>query len=397
MKKAAALLVLAAILCGCPAKAPSAPPTQGPVSVTIAMPVVKKAVAFVQATGMAQAMNRVDVVPQVKGLLDTIYFKDGQHVRGPHKPTPDDAGASPDGKEIPGDLLYLIDPRPFEAARDKAKADLDLAIAAELVAEKRLASLEEAYKGNAVAELDVLTQRATVEQAKAQVESQRATLQASELNVEWAHVRSPIDGVISRTRVTVGNLVGDGPLATIVQEKPIYVYFPIADRDYLEIIAAHGGIRNGAEKVPLEVGLANEAGYVHKGFLDYEDPFVDSKTGTVTIRGVMPNEDGALIHGIFVRGRIPLAAQDEAVLVNERAVGTDQGQKYVLVVNKDNKVEYRAVTLGPPQDGLRVVATGLKADERVLVSGLLRVKTGAVVDPKLVEMPVSGAAAVAKK
>jgi RND family efflux transporter MFP subunit len=356
--------------------------------VTVAPPVLKKVTSYVYATGNALATQYVDVTPRVKGVLDSIEFKDGQRVRGPRKLPADDGSTQP-GKaggggapstqtDVPGDLLFVIDPRPFAADRDKAKADLELNLASEKQAVLRLERLEDALKGDAIAELDVIQQRALVEQVHAQVASSRAALASAELQLEFAHIRAPVDGRISRTKVTVGNLVGDqAPLATIVLDKPIYVYIPIADRDLLEIR------KNGPlDGTPIEIGLANETGYPHAGKIDYADPYVDSKTGTVTLRGVYANDDEALLSGIFVRVRIALGAPKDALCVSDRAIGADQGQKYVLVVNDKNVVEYRGVKVGAVQDGLRVIEEGLKPEERIVVNGILRARPGATVDPR---------------
>lgn len=342
---------------------------------TVSTPIVKKITNYVYATGNALATQYVDVTPRVKGVLDSIEFKDGQRVKGPRKLPADDGGSGV--REAPGDLLFVIDPRPFVADRDKAKADLELNLASEKQAVLRLGRLEDALKGDAIAELDVIQQRALVEQVHAQVASSRAMLASAELQLEFAHITAPVDGRISRTRVTIGNLVGDAPLATIVLDKPIYVYVPVADRDLLEIR------KNGPpEGTPIEIGLANEPSYPHAGKIDYVDPYVDSKTGTVTLRGLYANDDEALLSGIFVRVRIALGAPKDALCVSERAIGADQGQKYVLVVNEKNVVEYRGVKVGSLQDGLRVIEEGLKPDERVIVNGILRARPGSTVDPK---------------
>jgi RND family efflux transporter MFP subunit len=381
------------LLAGCTQKSQAAVPA-APVAVNVAMPIVRKVTSFSFATGNAQAMQQVDVTPRVRGFLDSINFKDGQRVKGPRHPAAATDASNPDAKEVPGDLLFVIDPRPFVAMADKARADLALNIASEEQAVLRLERLEDALKGNAIPELDVIQQRAIVQQVKAQVASSRATLQAADLEVEFAHIRSPIDGIISRTKVTIGNVVGDMPLATIAQDKPIFVYFSIADGDLLDILKSHPGLRKGTEAVPVEVGLANEPDtYPHQGHLDYVDPFVDPRTGTITVRGVFPNDDDALLPGIFCRVRVPLAVRTEAVLISERAIGTDQGQKYVLLANAENTVEYRRVRLGPIFEGLRVVDEGLKAEDRVIVNGLLRVRAGVKIDPKPGDMSAQPGAA----
>jgi RND family efflux transporter MFP subunit len=352
--------------------------------VTVAAPITTRVTSYVYATGSALATQYVDVTPRVKGVLDSIEFQDGRRVHGPRKVNADDGGA----KEVPGDLLFVIDPRPFAADRDKANADLSLNLANEKQAVLRLERLEDALKHDAIPELDVIQQRATVEQARAQVAASRAALAAAELQLEFAHIRAPVDGRISRTRVTVGNLVGDAPLATIVLDKPIYVYIPIADRDLLDIK------KNGpVEGTPIEVGLANETGYPHAAKIDYVDPFVDSKTGTVTLRGVYGNDDEALLSGIFVRVRIALGQPHDALCVTERAIGSDQGQKYVLVVNAEKKVEYRNVKVGALQEGLRVIESGLRPGEDVVVNGLLRARPGSKVNTERADPPRPAAGA----
>jgi multidrug efflux system membrane fusion protein len=383
-----ALPLVALALSGChrqTATAAAAPP----VAVTVALPVAQKVTNYVHATGNTQALQSVDIAPRVQGFLDQILFKDGQRVKGPRK----GENGAPD---TPGDPLFVIDPRPFVAAADKAHAALDVAIATEKQSELRLAHLEEALKGNAVPELDVIQQRAVVEEQKAQVASARAALQAADLQVDLAHVRAPIDGRISRARVTVGNLVGTGnePLATIIQDHPLAVYFSISERDLLDIRAMKphpvSTTAKPARTTPIQVSLANETGYPHAGTVDYADPFVDPKTGTITVRGVLPNDDESLIPGLFVRVRLPIGEPQDALLVSERAIGTDQGQKFVLTVDEKNVVRYRPVKIGAVSEGLRVV-DGLKADDRVIVNGLLRVHAGVTVDPKLEPMAAARA------
>jgi RND family efflux transporter MFP subunit len=395
MTRALLATPLAALaLAGCHRATAAAPPP-APVVVTVALPVPQKVTTYVHATGNTQALQQVDVTPRVQGFLDEVDFKDGQRVKGPKKNA---AGAL----VAPGDPLFVIDPRPFVAAADKAKAALDVAVATEKQAEVRLGHLEEALKANAVPELDVIQQRALVEQEKAEVASARASCQAADLDVELAHIRAPIDGRISRARVTVGNLVGTGgePLATIIQDNPLAVYFSISERDLLDIRAGRPRPPTGtadkpaAERTghvtPVQVSLANETGYPHAGHVDYSDPFVDPKTGTITVRGVLPNDDEALLPGLFVRVRLPLGEPKDALLITERAIGTDQGQKYVLVVDEKNVVQYRPVKVGAVSEGLRVV-DGLKPDDRVIVNGLLRVHAGVTVEPKVETMTASTA------
>jgi RND family efflux transporter MFP subunit len=383
-RRALALVVVS--LAGChrgKATAVVAPP----VVVTVATPIPKKVTNYVHGTGNTQALQSVEVTPRVQGFIDQIQFKDGQRVKGPHK--------SETGADVPGDPLFVIDPRPFVAAADKARADLAVATATEKQSEFRLGRLEEALKGNAIAELDVIQQRALVDQQKAQVDSARATLAAADLQVDLAHIRAPIDGRISRTRVTVGNLVGTSSesLCTIIQDNPLAVYFSISERDLLDIRASqrlHPRPAATGEKLlpkvtPIEVSLANETGYPHTGRVDYADPFVDPKTGTITVRGILPNDDESLLPGLFVRVRVPMGEPQDALLVSERAISTDQGQKYVLIADEKNTVEYRPVKVGAVSEGLRVVE-GLKPTDRVIVNGLLRVRAGVVVDPKIEDM-----------
>jgi multidrug efflux system membrane fusion protein len=335
----------------------------------VSKPVVKEVVEWDEYTGRLEAVDTVDVRARVNGYLESIHFKDGQTVKA-------------------GDLLFVIDPRPYQAELDKAEAELRLAKAKLSLAENDLRRAKHLVSARAISEEEADTKASDEQVARATVEQAQAVVNAAKLNVEFTQVRAPISGLISRKNVTVGNLINGGTggtlLTTIVSLDPIYCYFEADEQSYLRYthLEQEGMLPDPRHaQNPAYMELSNETGYPHKGYVDFIDNRLDPNTGTIRGRGVFPNPGNVLTPGLFARMKITGSGQYEALLVPDEAVGSDQSQKYVMVVNSENTVEYRQVTLGPRVNGLRVIRQGVSPDDRIIVKGLQRAMPGAKVSP----------------
>jgi multidrug efflux system membrane fusion protein len=293
-----------------------------------------------------------------------------------------------------GDLLFLIDPRPFQADVDRLNAELARAHATVQRANSELERAERLRSENAISKEEHDRRAAFAHESAAQVAAVEAALRAAELNLEFTRVTSPIDGRVGRAIVTEGNLVSSGPgpatlLTTVVSIDPVYAYFDADEQIYLKYTARGPGERgpHGARAFghSIHMALANEEGYPHEGRLDFIDNQIDGTTGTIRGRAVFRNPDGLLTPGLFVRLRLAGAGASRGLLIQDRAVGTDLSKKFVYVVSPEKTIEYRAVTLGPIVDGLRVVRNGLTAGETVVVNGLQRIRPGAPVQPVVEE------------
>jgi RND family efflux transporter MFP subunit len=353
-----------------------APP---PPKVTVARPVQQPVTQYLEVTGNTAPVNSVDLVARVQGFLQEIHYKDGDVVKK-------------------GTVLFTIEPEPYQVKLDQAKAAEDGAAAtlkqaeAEYKRQSDLASRDFASKST----LDQAI--ATRDSAKAGVLQAQANTRTAEINLGYANVTAPFDGIVTAHLVSVGELVGTSPtqLATIVQLDPIYVTFNISEQDVLRVRAEmrrQGLTPADLKKVPAEVGLQSEAGYPHKGLLDYAAPTVNTATGTLPVRAILPNTDRALLPGFFVRVRVPVQQQADALLVPDVALGSDQGGRYVLVVNADNVVEQRKVAVGQSVGNMRVIDDGLTADDRVVVAGVIRAIPGEKVDPQMQTAAAAPAAA----
>jgi RND family efflux transporter MFP subunit len=369
-----AALVLCLGLTGC-SRTSSGAVVTAPTPVTVSHPLKRIVSDYADFTSRAAAVESVEVRARVVGYLDKIYFKEGTLVKK-------------------GDLLFEIDPRFYQAQVDFAKAQL----AANEVLLKRAKADNVRYKAavklspGAVTPQDLDQYQAAEDQATANVRHAKATLQTNALNLDFTNVISPIDGRISRHNLTVGNLVQQDVtlLTTIVSVDPIYAYFDI---DEHTVLRAQQLIREGKARaasdgdVIVRLALANEEGFPREGTVNFVDNQFNPKTGTLRVRAVFPNKDQSLTPGMFARVRIPVGDPHEALLVSDRAIDTDQGQKIVYVVDKDDQVDSRPVRLGAVHDGLRAIEAGLSPGDRVIVNGQQRVRPGVTVDPKLVEMP----------
>jgi RND family efflux transporter MFP subunit len=343
-----------------------APP---PPKVTVAHPVRQPVTQYLEVTGNTAPVNNVDLVARVQGFLEEIHYKDGDAVKK-------------------GTLLFTIEPEPYQVKLDQAKAAEDGAAAtlkqadAEYQRQSQLASRDFASKSALDSAL------ATRDSAKASLVQAKANTRTAEINLGYAKVTAPFDGIVTAHLVSVGELVGTSPtqLATIVQLEPIYVNFNISEADVLRVRAEmrrRGLSPADLKKIPAEVGLQSETGYPHKGLLDYAAPTLNTATGTLAVRAIFPNTDRALLPGNFVRVRVPVQETPDALLVPDAALGSDQGGRYLLLVNGDNVVEQRKVAAGQAVGELRVIDSGLKPDDRVVVTGVIRAIPGEKVDPQL--------------
>jgi RND family efflux transporter MFP subunit len=345
-----------------------------PPEVTVSKALKQNVTDYLEFTGTARAIEEVDIRARVKSFLEKVHFDDGDFIKEDQ-------------------LLFTIDPKPFKAAVENARGRLGKHKAQLERAEKEYQRNLTLFKQNAASEANVVKWKSEMEESRAAVVSAQAALDKALLDLGYCTIRSPISGRISRKLVDVGNLVGAGEftlLTTVRKWKPIYVYFSINERDLLRVMkrAREEGITaDKPDKIPLEMELANESGFPHKGHLDFADATVDPNTGTVELRGLFPNPGPpfVVVPGLFVRIRMPIAERANALLVTERALGLDQGGRYLLLVNNEDVVEQRYVQIGALRDGMRVIEEGLKPEDLVVVKGIQRAIPGAKVTPQQAE------------
>jgi multidrug efflux system membrane fusion protein len=391
--------------------------------VPVSQPVRRDVTDFVDYTGRTNAVNAVDVRARASGYLVRLPFREGAEVKS-------------------GDLLFEIDPKPYQAQLDQAKAQLDLYRAQRTLAQATLAMDQQLRKTDATSQYQINVDQAGVDQTNAAVKSFQANVKVFQLNLDYTRVLSPIEGQVSRYYLTLGNLVTQDQtlLTTVVSLDPMYVYF---DMDQRTIVKVKQAINDGtikppapqpdpalltaggagwagsplgqaalaaasdrafrestAERARVRMGLEGEDGFPHQGHIDFINNQFNPLTGTIAVRGVFANPkspQGArlLAPGMFVRVRLPISNPHPALLVIDRAIGSDQGLKYVYVVDAANKVQYRRVKTGPLQpDGLRVISEGLRPGERVVVGSLQQVRPGAVINPSPMTMPTLNPALV---
>ena len=356
-----------------------APP---PPKVIVQLPVQQTVTPYLEATGNAASINTVKLLARVQGYVQEIKYQDGAMVK---KGTP----------------LFIIEPEPYKVQLEQAQAAEEGAKATLVNAEAEFTRQEQLQAKDVSTQANLDRARANRDTARAAVLQAQAYTQTAEINLGYTTVSAPFDGVVTARQVSVGELVGGdhtSELATIVQLDPIWVWFNLSERDVQHVRAQMmqrditiSMIIN--MKVPVEAGLQTETGYPHKGVIDYAAPEVNQSTGTLQVRGIFENSKQGLLPllpGYFVRVRVPLRPE-QALLVPEVAVGSDQAGRYVLTVNADGIVEQRRVQLGQTTGEMRVVDSGLKADERVVVSGILDAVPGQKVDPQL-QTPKSAAA-----
>jgi RND family efflux transporter MFP subunit len=364
-------------LTGCEQNSFVPPP---PPKVDVGVPVQRNVTRYLEATGNTAPIKSVDLVARVQGFLQSINYQDGAFVKE-------------------GATLFTIEP-------DTYKLKLDQAQAAEAGAQASLKQSDSDYKRQvdlvarqAVSQATLDTSTSARDNAQANLQQAQANTKIAAVNYGYTNVTAPFDGIVSAHLVSIGELVGVASptqLATIVQLDPIYVTFNVNEQDVLRIrdeARRKGMTSSDLKQLPVEVGLQTETGYPHKGKLDYAAPTINQSTGTLPVRGVLPNPDRVLLPGYYVRVRVPFDQQQNALLVPDVALGSDQSGRYVLVVNGDNVVEQRKVVTGPIEGDLRVIESGLKADDRVVIAGLLRAIPGQKVDPqqKTIEAPPASA------
>jgi RND family efflux transporter MFP subunit len=351
-----------------------APP---PPKVIVQLPVQQTVTPYLEATGNAASVNTVKLLARVQGYVQEIKYQDGAFVK---KGTP----------------LFVIEPEPYKVQLEQAQAAEEGAKATLVNAEAEFTRQQELQSKDVSTQANLDRARANRDTARASVLQAQANTQTAEINLGYTTVSAPFDGVVTARKVSVGELVGGdhtSELATIVQLDPIWVWFNLSERDVQRVRAqmAQSGVTVAEliNQVPVEVGLQTDTGYPHKGKLDYVAPDVNQSTGTLQVRGIFENSKRTLLPGYFVRVRVPLRPE-QALLVPEVAVGSDQASRYVLTVNADGIVEQRRVQLGQTVGEMRVVESGLKPDERVVVSGILDAVPGQQVDPQL-QTPKSAA------
>ena len=334
-------------------------------------PVQREITEWDEYPGRLDSVEMVEVRARVSGYLQSIHFKDGGEVQK-------------------GDPLFVIDPRPYQAELDRAEANVNQAATRLELANNEFARAERLLKAKAISEEEADTRNKAKREAEAALQSARAAVESAKLNVEYTRITAPISGRIGRKMITEGNLVNGNQgqstlLARIVSLDPIYCYF---DADETSVQKYQRLAREGKwevqGQVPAELELASETDFPHKGFLDFVDNRVEAATGTLQLRGLFrnPGPERVLQPGFFARIRVPGSSKYPALLVPEQAIGTDQGQKIVYVVNAQDVAEYRSVKLGPAQEGFRAVRSGLQPADWVIVNGLMSVRQGIKVIPK---------------
>ena len=365
----ATLILAGHALAGCDNKpsagsAPAAPP------VTVARPLQKTITEWDEYTGRFEAVERVDVRARVSGFIDSVHFKEGQVVKQ-------------------GDLLFVIDPRPYRLAVEQAKADVERAKAKLEIASADVQRAAPLVRSQTVTEREFETRKATERDAAGQVGSAEAALKQAELNLEWTEVRAPIAGRISDKRVDAGNLITGGPtgatlLTLIVSIDPIHFVFDGSEADFIRYMRlAASGARPSSRDVqnPVAVRLADETDYKHYGRMNFVDNVLNPKTGTIRGRAVFDNKDGLLTPGFFGRLRL-FGGEHEALLVPDSAIASDQSRKIVFTVADDGTVGTKLVELGPIVDGLRLIRSGLAPSDRIVIDGLQRARPGQRVKPE---------------
>lgn len=343
----------------------------GPPEVSVSVPVEREVVESVVFTGQTEAVDSVEIRARVSGYLTKVLFKAGSEVKV-------------------GDPLFEIDPRPYQSEVDRIQGELDGAQSRLKRLEADLKRSEDLFKKKIITPEEYEKVVADRDETVAAIRSREASLETAKLDLSFSSITAPIAGRVSREQISVGNLVStDTTLLTdIVSQDPIYVYFDMDEQTLLRVkkMTRDKQLKTLDEsQPPIELGLADEEGYPHQGVIDFAENKLTAGTGTIRVRGKFPNEDRALVPGMFCRVLLKLGAPRAALLVPERAIGSDQQRKFVLVVGPDDTVESRTVTLGRLEGHLRVIENGLKAGERVIVNGLQRARSGVKVKTMTVD------------
>lgn len=356
------------------AQGDTAPAAAAPTPVSVALVEQRALVSWAEFSGRLEAIERVEIRSRVSGVVEQVHFSQGALVKQ-------------------GDLLVSIDQAPYQAEFERAQAQL-------LAAEARVAlAANEHERGQKLMSTQNVSQRDldarlnALREAQANERAARAALQSARLNLDYTQIRAPIGGRIGRLEVTVGNLVAAGAnaplLTTLVSVDPVYAGFNADEGSLLKALATlpvEAGKPRDLKRIPVQMTTATNEAAPISGHLNFVDNGIDAATGTVRVRAIFDNKDGALMPGQFVRLRMGQARSEPALVINERAVGTDQNKKFVFVVGKDHKAQWREVTLGTAAEGLRIVTSGLEAGEQIVVNGLQRIRPGATVAPEQVPM-----------
>ncbi len=367
----ASLGALLAVFAGCSEKQAQAPGAQPPPAVSVANPIEKAVVEWDEYTGRFEAMDTVEVRARVSGVLDEVKFTDGAVIKK-------------------GDLLFVIDPRPFQRVLDRDRAALQSAKVQLEFAKKDLERARPLMANNTISEQGFDQRNQAVKVGEANVLSAEASVRSAELDVEFTQIRAPITGRISRKLITEGNYITGGSatgtlLTTIVSTDPIYFYFDISEADFLKYkrLLEQGRRPSSRENPnPIEVGLQGDAGFPIKGQMNFVDNRIDQNTGSLRERATFGNQNGNLLPGLFARARVIGSGEYNAILLPDAAIATDQSNRIVLVVSEDGTVGAKPVTLGPIIDGLRVIRTGVAATDWVIVNGVQRARKGIKVKPE---------------
>ncbi|CAM2195406.1 efflux RND transporter periplasmic adaptor subunit [Paraburkholderia sp. A1RI_3L] len=322
-------------------------------------------------SGRLEAIEKVDIRPQVSGTIVSVNFKDGALVKK-------------------GDTLFVIDPRPYQAEVDRAAAQLAAAQAGAGYAQSDWERAQRLITDNAIAKRDYDQKQNAAREASANLKAAQAALEAAQINLGYTRIVAPVSGRVSRAEITLGNVVSAGanaaPLTTLVSVSPIYASFDADEQTYLDYISH---VKDGT-KVPVDLGLANESGYSRTGTIESVDNRLDTSSGTIRVRARFDNADGTLLPGLYARIKVSGSAPHPALLIDDAAIGTDQDKKFVFVVDSANHVAYREVQLGGQQGNLRVITGGLKKGERIVVNGTQRVRPGEEVRAHMVPMTGDG-------
>jgi multidrug efflux system membrane fusion protein len=371
----ASLLILGAIVFFVSARSPAqaktvATPAQAAPKVTVASVEQRLLVEHTDLIGRVDAVETVEIRPRVSGHIAQVHFESGQLVRA-------------------GQLLFTIDPRYYQAAFNAARAAAEQARVRVSITEREARRADQLLAERAISTEEAETRQSRAEEARAGLLSAEAALAATQLDLDYTEIRSPIAGRVSRAFITTGNLISGAPgagtvLTTVVSQEKAYVYANIDEATVLQFnrVAREGRLATDRGRIPVEMQLSDESGYPHRGHIESVDNHLDGATGSLLVRMVFDNTDGGLLPGLFARVRIPMSAPQQTLLISERAIGTDQSQKFVLAVSPDQTVAYRTVKLGPSIGGKRVVRTGLQPGEQIIVNGLQRVRPGMTVAPE---------------
>jgi len=374
---AAVFAMLVAVASGCSSTAQSKAPAAAPPEVSVAEVVCKQLGDVDEFTGRLEAVNTVEVRPRVSGYLQKVFFKEGAIVRR-------------------GDILFEIDPRPFQAEVDRLKGELAQAKAELARAQNDFQRAERLHNNDGMSTEEYDRRSAARSSSEARIAATEAALRGAQLNLEFTHIVAPITGRVGRAEITEGNLVQGGagqitPLTTLVSLDPIYVYFDADEQTYLKYarVSRTAGTSSHDLTNAALLGLADEDGFPHVGRVNFVDNQVSSTTGTIRVRATFSNNNFALTPGLFARVRLQGGGAYDGCLAKDESVVTDLNQKYVFVLGKNNTLEYRPVKLGPIADGLRVVREGLHDGDVIVTNGLQRVRPGTAVTPKRVPMITS--------